>query len=60
LWIPFSSTPLGSSGASDFTLPSGSKVKTRGGEEGARYWIKFLGGIRGFFVGLSLKKIGKH
>ena len=29
-----------SSGASDITLPAGSKIKTREDEEGARYWVR--------------------
>jgi hypothetical protein len=50
---------VSSSGASDFTLPSGSKIKTREDEQGARYWLKcrevFVGQ---FFVCVSLKEIG--
>jgi hypothetical protein len=48
-----------SSGASDITLPSGSKFKTREDEEGARYWVgcrEVL--VRQFFVCLSLEEIG--
>jgi hypothetical protein len=48
-----------SSGASDITLPAGSKFKTREDEEGARYWVtcpEVL--VRQFFVCLSLEEIG--
>ena len=48
-----------SSGASDITLPAGSKIKTREDEEGARYWVRCRGAlVRRFFVCLSLKEIG--
>jgi len=48
-----------SSGASDITLPSGSKFKTREDEEGARYWVRCREVlVRQFFVCLSLEEIG--
>jgi hypothetical protein len=50
---------VSSSGASDITLPAGSKVKTREDVEGSRYWVRCREVLVGqFFVSLSLKGIG--